>query len=56
MRPTTLTKFLITRQRDGKIDADLRLLIDGGYRLTSVTPLDQFVFTPHVEAVALLER
>ncbi len=35
---------------------DLRLLIDGGYRLTSVTPLDQFVFTPHVEAVALLER
>lgn len=28
MRPTTLTKFLITRQRDGKIDADLRLLIE----------------------------
>jgi len=28
MRPTTLTKFLIERQRDGKIDADLRLLIE----------------------------
>jgi fructose-1,6-bisphosphatase I len=28
MRPTTLTKFLIQRQRDGKIDADLRLLIE----------------------------
>lgn len=28
MRPTTLTKFLITRQRDDKIDADLRLLIE----------------------------
>ncbi|MCB1450320.1 MAG: class I SAM-dependent RNA methyltransferase [Nitratireductor sp.] len=35
---------------------DLRILADGGYRLISVTPIDQFVFTPHVEAVALLER
>jgi 23S rRNA (uracil1939-C5)-methyltransferase len=35
---------------------DLRILIDGGYRIKSVTPIDQFVFTPHLEAVALLER
>jgi 23S rRNA (uracil1939-C5)-methyltransferase len=35
---------------------DLRILVDGGYRVLSVTPIDQFVFTPHVEAVALLER
>jgi len=35
---------------------DLRILLDGGYRLTSITPIDQFAFTPHVEAVALLER
>lgn len=35
---------------------DLRILIDGGYKLLSVTPLDQFVYTPHVEMVALLER
>lgn len=35
---------------------DLRILSDGGYRVLSVTPIDQFVFTPHVEAVALLER
>ena len=35
---------------------DLRILIDGGYKLLSVTPFDQFLWSPHVEAVALLER
>lgn len=35
---------------------DLRILIDGGYKLKSVTPIDQFLWTPHVEAVALLEK
>lgn len=35
---------------------DLRILIDGGYTLLSVTPLDQFLWSPHVEAVALLVR
>jgi 23S rRNA (uracil1939-C5)-methyltransferase len=35
---------------------DLRILIDGGYKLTSVTPIDQFLWSSHIEAVALLER
>jgi 23S rRNA (uracil1939-C5)-methyltransferase len=35
---------------------DLRILIDGGYALRSVTPIDQFLWSPHVEAVALLEK
>ena len=35
---------------------DLRILLDGGFRIQSVTPIDQFVWTPHVEAIALLER
>jgi 23S rRNA (uracil1939-C5)-methyltransferase len=35
---------------------DLEILIKGGYQLESVTPLDQFIFSPHVEAVALLKR
>lgn len=35
---------------------DLRILIDGGYKLKSVAPIDQFLWSSHVEAVALLER
>jgi len=35
---------------------DLRILIDGGYRLTRVTPVDQFRYSPHVEVVGRLER
>ena len=33
---------------------DLRILVDGGYRVDCVVPVDQFAFTAHLEAVALL--
>lgn len=35
---------------------DARLLVDGGYRLTCVQPIDQFVWSPHVELAAQFER
>ncbi|POF34828.1 class I SAM-dependent RNA methyltransferase [Roseibium marinum] len=35
---------------------DLKVLIDGGYVLQSVTPVDQFRFSPHIEVVAVLKR
>lgn len=35
---------------------DARTLIDGGYILESVTPVDQFLFSPHIEAVAVFHR
>ena len=35
---------------------DARLLIDGGYRLARVVPVDQFLWSPHVELVASFER
>jgi len=35
---------------------DARLLIDGGYRIATVTPVDQFRHTPHVELVARFTR
>ena len=35
---------------------DMSILIAGGYRLESVTPIDQFRFSPHVEIVGVLRR
>jgi len=35
---------------------DLAILRDGGYAVRRVVPIDQFLWTPHVEAVALLEK
>ncbi len=35
---------------------DLRILVDGGYQLKSILPVDQFLFSPHIEVVAVLER
>jgi 23S rRNA (uracil1939-C5)-methyltransferase len=35
---------------------DARILIDGGYQIEGVTPVDQFHHTPHVELVARFKR
>jgi len=35
---------------------DARILVDGGYRIAGVTPVDQFRHTPHVELVARFRR
>ncbi|MGH6760448.1 MAG: class I SAM-dependent RNA methyltransferase [Phyllobacterium sp.] len=35
---------------------DLDILVKGGYRIDRVVPVDQFLWSPHVEAVALLSK
>jgi len=35
---------------------DARALVDGGYRLRWIQPIDQFLWSPHLELVAKLER
>jgi 23S rRNA (uracil1939-C5)-methyltransferase len=35
---------------------DARILLDGGFGLAAVTPVDQFLWSPHVETVATFKR
>src|SRR5262249_22574361 len=35
---------------------DARILVDGGYRLVRVTPVDQFRYSAHVELVACFKK
>ncbi|TPW26213.1 class I SAM-dependent RNA methyltransferase [Pararhizobium mangrovi] len=35
---------------------DLAILVEGGFAIDAVHPIDQFLWSPHVEAVALLTR
>lgn len=35
---------------------DMRLLLDGGYRLERITPIDQFLWSAHLELVAVFRR
>ena len=45
------------RARDAvKMARDARILVDGGYQLGVVTPVDQFRYSAHVEVVARFAR
>jgi len=35
---------------------DLGVLINNGFKIKGVHPIDQFVYTPHIEVIVLLER
>ncbi len=35
---------------------DVRILVDNGYRIEEITPVDQFRYSQHVEVVAKLTR
>lgn len=35
---------------------DIKILLDGGYTLERVVPIDQFLWSPHIEVVAFLNK
>jgi 23S rRNA (uracil1939-C5)-methyltransferase len=51
-----VSKLVAVSCNPGTLARDLRILVDGGYRLARVVPVDQFLFSPHIEVVAHLTR
>jgi 23S rRNA (uracil1939-C5)-methyltransferase len=49
-------KLVAVSCNPGTLARDLRILVDGGYRIARIVPVDQFLFSPHIEVVAHLER
>jgi 23S rRNA (uracil1939-C5)-methyltransferase len=49
-------KLVAVSCNPGTLARDLRILVDGGYRIGRVVPVDQFLFSPHIEVVTALER
>ncbi|MBK5198119.1 MAG: class I SAM-dependent RNA methyltransferase [Methyloceanibacter sp.] len=49
-------KLVAVSCNPGTLARDLRLLVDGGYRIARIVPVDQFLFSPHIEVVAHLTR
>ncbi|MGH1418418.1 MAG: class I SAM-dependent RNA methyltransferase [Hyphomicrobiaceae bacterium] len=35
---------------------DVRMLVDGGYAIKKVVPIDQFLYSPHIECIVTLTR
>jgi len=53
---STVKKIVAVSCNPVTLARDLALLVEGGYRITGVTPIDQFLWTSHVEVVATLEK
>jgi 23S rRNA (uracil1939-C5)-methyltransferase len=53
---STVSKVVAVSCDPATFARDARILVDGGYRLLEATPIDQFIWSPHVEVVALFAR
>ena len=53
---TTITRIAYVSCNPATLARDAKVLVDAGWTCASVTPVDQFLYSPHVEAVALFER
>jgi 23S rRNA (uracil1939-C5)-methyltransferase len=53
---SSLKRVAMVSCNAGTFARDLKLMIDGGWRVKRITPIDQFLWSPHIEVVASLSR
>jgi 23S rRNA (uracil1939-C5)-methyltransferase len=53
---STVPRIIAVSCNPATLARDIRILIDGGYRLSHVKPVDQFLFSEHIEVIAILEK
>ena len=53
---STVGKVAAVSCNPATLARDIRILSEGGFRLRTLHPIDQFRYTPHLEVVALLEK
>jgi len=53
---STCARVLAVSCNPATFARDARTLVDGGYRLLRVQPVDQFLWSPHIELVAAFSR
>lgn len=53
---STVRRIVMVSCNPATAARDARILIDGGYQIGAVTPIDQFIYAPHLEIVAVFQR
>ena len=53
---STVNKIVAVSCNPATLARDVRILVDGGYQVLKVQPVDQFLYSAHVEVVAVMVR
>ena len=56
LAPSRVAKVIMISCHLGSFARDARILVNGGYRLEKVAPVDQFIYSRHLEVVALFTK
>lgn len=53
---SSITKIVMISCNPATFARDARMLVDAGFKMGTVTPVDQFLYSPHLEIIACFER
>lgn len=53
---STISKLAYISCNPTSLARDLAILVKGGYKIEKIVPIDQFIFSPHLETLCLLSK